>query len=86
MNPESLVSTKNSNNIRESSNVPKNSIYEKCILCKKKVMFHSKCKCSNYYCPTHLHQHECSYSHFMTHKTKLEKSSIKIQSEKLVRI
>lgn len=75
--------TQESKNLLENS---RNSIYQKCLECNKKVMLHWKCKCSNYYCPKHLHQHECSFSHFMNNKTKLEKLSVKIEPDKLIRI
>ena len=62
------------------------SIYERCRVCSKKVMSHSKCKCSNFYCGKHLHQHECTFSHFNNHKTLLEKKNIKVESDKIVRL
>ena len=70
--------------INESSRM--SSIYERCHICSKKVMCHSKCKCSNFYCGKHLHQHECSFSHFSNHKNLLEKKNMKIESDKIIRI
>lgn len=70
-------------NLTQSS---RNSIYHKCQTCNKKVMLHGKCKCSNYYCPNHLHQHECSFSYFAQNKLNLEKKNLKVETDKLVRI
>lgn len=72
-----------SRKVEESS---RNSIYEKCQVCSKKVMAYSKCKCSHFYCAKHLHQHECSFSHFNHHKSFLEKKNIKIESEKIIKL
>lgn len=69
---------------KESSRM--SSIYERCHVCSKKVMSHSKCKCSNFYCGKHLHQHQCSFSHFINNKSLLEKKNIKIESDKIIRL
>lgn len=98
MSPSVEVSTslENNNNEKEkmkentevsrSSGIESSSIYRKCFVCSKKVMIHSKCKCLNYFCGKHLHQHDCSYSHFQNHKSFLEKKSIKIESDKVIRL
>lgn len=64
----------------------RNSIYHKCHVCSKKVMSHGKCKCSNFYCGKHLHQHNCTYSYFQENKSLLEKKNIKIESDKLIKL
>jgi len=82
---------KQKSNSTEDSTIPEsdsrtNSIYQKCLICKKKVMSYSKCKCSNFYCGKHLHQHDCTFSHFLQNKINLEKKNAKIESEKITRI
>jgi hypothetical protein len=63
------------------------SIYERCQVCTKKVMIHhSKCKCANFYCGKHLHQHDCTFSHFANHKSLLEKKNLKVESDKIIRL
>jgi hypothetical protein len=63
------------------------SIYERCQVCTKKVMIHqSKCKCDNFYCGRHLHQHNCTFSHFSNHKSLLEKKNLKVESDKIIRL
>ena len=81
---DSRSTTTISENKMEENN--KTSIYQKCQVCSKKVLPHGKCKCSNFYCGKHLHQHECSFSHFLHNKMILEKKSIKIESDKLIRL
>jgi hypothetical protein len=58
------------------------SIYTKCIVCKKKVLTESSvCKCKDNYCGKHLFSHDCSYVY------KQNKILInKVISEKVVRI
>lgn len=77
-------------NVDDSRTIPQNSrtssIYERCNVCNKKVMSHSKCKCENFYCEKHLYQHECTFSHFLNHKNLLEKKNIKIESDKIIRL
>jgi hypothetical protein len=70
----------------ESSRTTESSIYQKCQLCSKKVMNYGKCKCLNFYCGKHLHQHKCSFSYFEHHKSILEKNSTKIESVKIIRL
>lgn len=61
-------------------------IFQKCLTCKKKVMFSGKCKCENYYCDKHRFSHACSFSYFLDNKAKLEKNNPKIESAKLVKL
>lgn len=82
--------TQDPKNVDDSRTIPQNSrissIYERCHVCSKKVMSHSKCKCANFYCGKHLHQHDCTFSHFLNHKSVLEKNNIKIESDKIIRL
>lgn len=69
---------------KENSRI--SSIYERCQICSKKAMTYNKCKCSNFYCGKHIHQHECSFSHFSNHKSLLEKKQIKVESDKIIKL
>jgi hypothetical protein len=71
---------------KESSRMP-TSIYERCQVCTKKVLIHhSKCKCTNFYCGKHLHQHNCTFLHFAKNKSILEKKNLKVESDKIIRL
>ena len=39
----------------------------KCQICKKKINMMLRdlhiCRCSNYYCRTHMHDHDCSFNY-----------------------
>lgn len=65
---------------------PSTSIFLKCETCKHKVMFSAKCKCELYFCDKHRFSHNCSFSHFMHNKERLEKQNPKIESCKIVKL
>lgn len=62
------------------------SIFEKCMICKKKLMVNIKCKCSNHYCEKHRFNHNCTYSYFLENKSNLDKKNQKVEADKVVRI
>jgi hypothetical protein len=62
------------------------SIFEKCVVCSKKLMVNIKCKCSNHYCEKHRYNHNCSYSYFLENKANLEKKNQKVEADKIVRL
>jgi predicted nucleic acid binding AN1-type Zn finger protein len=61
-------------------------IFQKCMVCKKKIMFSGKCKCENYYCEKHRFTHDCKFEHFKNHKINLEKNNPKIETLKIVKL
>lgn len=85
-----MISSQDNKNSNDHSRTPSNSrtsIYCYCQVCSKKIMaIQSKCKCSNFYCGKHLHQHDCSFSHFAHHQSVLEKQNRKVESDKLIRL
>ena len=65
---------------------PSLSVFDKCLVCNKKVMFHNKCKCKEFFCSSHMMNHSCSYDHKGQHKKILEQRNPKIESEKLIQL
>jgi hypothetical protein len=61
-------------------------LFEKCLVCSKKLMVNIKCKCENHYCEKHRYSHNCTYSYFLVNKATLEKKNQKIEADKVVRI
>ena len=62
------------------------SLFEKCLICKKKIMSNIKCKCSNHYCEKHRYDHNCTFSYFLHNKSILETKNQKIEADKIVRL
>lgn len=58
----------------------------KCKSCKKKlnvfILEMHKCKCTNVYCNTHLHDHNCSFDHVKAYKKLLDKKLVRIVSNR----
>jgi hypothetical protein len=62
------------------------SVFQKCKVCNKKVMFYNKCKCQDLFCSKHMLDHQCTFDHHGHHKKILEKRNPKIESEKLIQL
>lgn len=62
------------------------SIFERCMVCNRKLMVNIKCKCSNHYCEKHRYSHNCTYSYFLENKSNLEKKNQKVEADKIVRL
>jgi hypothetical protein len=57
------------------------SIYQKCLVCNKKVFLTGKCRCENFYCGNHLHSHGCTFNY-----KGLVKEGQKVVSDKIQKI
>lgn len=71
---------------QETPKVSPKSMFEKCMVCNKKLMVNIKCKCSNHYCEKHRYNHNCTYSYFLENKANLEKKNQKVEADKIVRL
>lgn len=82
-----MESSSSNNTLSTTSNLSSSpSVFNKCKVCSKKVMFHNKCKCQDMFCAKHMMDHPCSFDHHAHHKKILEKRNPKIESEKLIQL
>ncbi len=67
-----------------------NDLYAKCKICNKKTQkVTSICRCSSqingftyYYCPSHIHKHDCTYDY----KNNIKINLIKVEPKKILQI